>query len=58
MFLGVGRGFPHGAHLFLLSIDAQAGLMLQVVAVARNGAKFSQCSVTWGGFPRAKGSGY
>jgi hypothetical protein len=30
-----------GAYLFVLSIDVQA----------RNGAKFSQCNVAWGGFP-------
>jgi hypothetical protein len=32
-----------GAHLFVLSIDTQAGL--ELVAVVRNGAKFSQCDV-------------
>jgi hypothetical protein len=38
-----------GAHLFVLSIDGQAGLELEVVV--RNSAKFSQCSMAWGGFP-------
>jgi hypothetical protein len=40
-----------GAHLFVLSIDAQAGLEPVVVAVAtavaRNGIKFSQCNMVW-----------
>jgi hypothetical protein len=36
-------------HLFVLSIDVQAGLEpAAVVVVARNGIKFSQCNVTWG----------
>jgi hypothetical protein len=48
----------HGAQLFVLSIGAQAGLELVMVsAVVRNGAKFSQCNVAWGGFPGAGGSG-
>jgi hypothetical protein len=38
----------NGAHLFVLSVDMQAGLEQ---AAARNGAKFSQCNVAWGGFP-------
>jgi hypothetical protein len=42
----------HGAHLFILSIDAQAGLAV----VGRNGTKFSQYSMAWGSFPLAKGS--
>jgi hypothetical protein len=48
-----------GTHLFVLSIDAQAGLeSVVVVAVsARNGTKFSQCSMACRGFPWAKGSG-
>jgi hypothetical protein len=35
----------HGAHLFVLSIDAQAGLEVVVVVavVARNDTKFSTC---------------
>jgi hypothetical protein len=54
----------HGAHLFVLSIDIQVGLgpvALEVVAVAaaaamaKNGTKFSQCNVVWGGFPCARG---
>jgi hypothetical protein len=46
----------HGAYLFILSIDAQAGL--EPVAMAkRNGANFSQCNVAWGDFPWARGSG-
>jgi hypothetical protein len=43
------------AHLFILPIHMQAGLKL--VAVGRNGTNFSQCSVAWGGFPQAMGSG-
>jgi hypothetical protein len=43
----------HGDHLLVLSIHAQAALEL-VAMVARNGAKFSQCSIIWGGFPWAK----
>jgi hypothetical protein len=48
-----------GAHLFVLSVDVQAGLELVAVAAAaaRNGAKFSQCNVAWGGFPWARDSG-
>jgi hypothetical protein len=54
-----------GAHLFVLSIDVQAGLepvvvalaVVALVVVARNGAKFSQCSMAWGGFPPAWSSG-
>jgi hypothetical protein len=47
------------AHLFVLSIDAQAGLELVAVVAAavRNGSQFSQCNVAWGGFPQARGSG-
>jgi hypothetical protein len=33
------------AHLFVLSIEAQAGLQLVVAAAVRNGTKFSQCGV-------------
>jgi hypothetical protein len=40
-----------GAHLIVLLIDVQACLELVVAAAARNGTKFSQCSVVWGGFP-------
>jgi hypothetical protein len=48
----------HGAHLFFLSIDAQADLEPAAeVVTARNGTKFSQCSVAWGGFPWARVSG-
>jgi hypothetical protein len=46
----------HGAHLFVLSIDTQAGLEPAVV-VERNGTKFFQCNLLWGGFPRSRGSG-
>jgi hypothetical protein len=56
MFLEVDRGFPCGAHLFVLSVDAQAGLEPEAV-MARNGIKFSQCNVAWGGFPWARCSG-
>jgi hypothetical protein len=45
-----------GAHLFVLSNDAQVGLELAVVAAVRNGSKFSQCNVLWGSFPQARGS--
>jgi hypothetical protein len=49
-----------GTHLFVLSIDAQAGLepegVAAVVAVG-NGTKFSQCNMAWGGFPWVRGSG-
>jgi hypothetical protein len=49
----------HGVHLFVLSIHKQADLEPMVVdAVARNGANFSQCSMEWGVFPQARGSGY
>jgi hypothetical protein len=34
-----------GAHLFILSIEAQAGLDLMVV-VGRNATNISQCSMT------------
>jgi hypothetical protein len=36
-----------GAHLFILSIDAQAGLELvaMAAAVGRIGTKFSQCNL-------------
>jgi hypothetical protein len=55
----------HGAHLFVLSNGRQAGLEPEaaaaVVAVAaavvRNGSKFSQCNIAWGGFPWDTGSG-
>jgi hypothetical protein len=48
-----------GTHLFVLSIDVQAGLVpvVAVVAAARNYTKFSQRSMVWGGFPWARGSG-
>jgi hypothetical protein len=55
-----------GAHLFILSVDMQAGLevvaaaaaaLAVVAAVGRNGANFSQCSVAWGGFLQASSSG-
>jgi hypothetical protein len=45
-----------GAHLFVLPIDAQAGLE-QKEAAGRNGTNFSQCRTEWGGFPQAMGSG-
>jgi hypothetical protein len=43
----------HGSHLFVLSIDMQKGLEMAVAAATaiRNGSKFSQCDVAWGGFP-------
>jgi hypothetical protein len=44
----------HGAHLFVLSIDAQTDF--ELVVVVRNGTKFSQCKVAWGGFPQARSS--
>jgi hypothetical protein len=50
----------HGAHLFVLPIDVQAGLEPAAVAGAvavRNGIKFSECNVVWGGFPWDRGSG-
>jgi hypothetical protein len=48
----------HGAHLFVLSIDMQAGLEpVMVAAVVRNGAKFSQCNMAWGYFSWVRGSG-
>jgi hypothetical protein len=54
----------HGAHLFVLSNDEQADLELVVAMVAvaeagamRNGPKFSQCNMVWGGFQLARGSG-
>jgi hypothetical protein len=55
---GVDMGVPVlcGSHLFILSVDVQAGLELVVVA-GRNGTNFSQFSVLWGGFPWARGSG-
>jgi hypothetical protein len=46
----------YGAHLFILSVDTKAGLEL-VAAVGKNCANFSECSVVWGGFPWARGSG-
>jgi hypothetical protein len=51
----------HGVHLFVLSNNEHAGLepeaavVVAVAAVARNGSKFSQCNVAWGGFPWARG---
>jgi hypothetical protein len=46
-----------GSLLFVLSVDAQAGLEpAAVVATVRNGAKFDQCSLVGGGFPQARGS--
>jgi hypothetical protein len=53
-WLGDSHMVP-GAHMFVLSIDVQAGL--EPVAAVRNGAKFSQCSVAWGCFPQARDSG-
>jgi hypothetical protein len=53
---GVDRAVLRGAHPFILTIDAQADLE-QVTAVGRKGATFFQCSVAWGGFPLAIGSG-
>jgi hypothetical protein len=60
-------GVPHGigTHLFVLSNGTQAGLepeaagvvVAAVAAAARNGSKFSQCNLTWRGFPQTKGSG-
>jgi hypothetical protein len=55
-------------HLFVLSNDEQAGLelavaeaskvVMAVVATAvRNGSKFSQCIVVWGGFHRLGAQG-
>jgi hypothetical protein len=50
--------------LFVLSNGLQAGLepemavevvMVAVAAAVRNGSKFSQCNVAWGGFPWARG---
>jgi hypothetical protein len=38
----------HGAHLFILPIDTQAGLG-QAAVVGRNGANFSQCSTAFHG---------
>jgi hypothetical protein len=47
----------HGAHLFVLSVDAQSGLepvaAAVVAAVVKNGTKFSQCNMAWEGFPWA-----
>jgi hypothetical protein len=65
MFLGVYRGVLHGVWCspVSVSIDTQASLELGaavvavVAAVARNGAKFSQYYVVWGGFPWGMGSG-
>jgi hypothetical protein len=47
-----------GANLFVLSIDMQAGLEAAegVAAAVRNGTKFSQCKVAWGGVPGVRGS--
>jgi hypothetical protein len=39
-----------GAHLFVLTVDVQAGLE-QVVVAGKNVANISQCSVAWEGFP-------
>jgi hypothetical protein len=55
-----------GAHLFVLSIDAQAGLELAVmvvvmaaaVAAFKSASKFSQCNVVWENYPQVKGSGF
>jgi hypothetical protein len=44
-----------GAHLFALSNHVQAGLELP--GVARNGTKFSQCNMAWGGFLQVRDSG-
>jgi hypothetical protein len=43
------------AHLLVLPIYTQAGL--EPAVVGRNGTNFSQFSESWGGFPRARGSG-
>jgi hypothetical protein len=49
-----------GAYLFSLSNCVQAGLEPEVAVVVaeamRNGSKFSQCNMAWGGFPGARGS--
>jgi hypothetical protein len=42
-----------GAHLFVLPIDAQAGLELAVAW--KNGANSSQCSAMWGGVTQTRG---
>jgi hypothetical protein len=48
----------HGAYLFVLPIEVQAGLELAAVAAAgRNDTNFSLCNVAWGHIPWAKGSG-
>jgi hypothetical protein len=48
----------HVSHLFVLSVDVQAGLELAAVvavaavaALASSGTRFSQCSMVWGGCP-------
>jgi hypothetical protein len=46
----------HDVHLFLLPIDTQAGLELEVAG--RNGANFSKCSTARGYFPWARCSGW
>jgi hypothetical protein len=45
-----------GVHLFILPIDVQADLE-QAAAAGKNGTHFSQYSMVWGSFPRARGSG-
>jgi hypothetical protein len=48
----------HGAYLFVLSVDTQAGLEpVAVAAAVRNGTRFSQCIMVWRGFPQTRGSG-
>jgi hypothetical protein len=65
---GGGGGVLCDAHLFVLSNNEQADLELAAVVVAvvvmaaaaaavRNGYKFSQCNLAWGGFLWARGSG-
>jgi hypothetical protein len=50
-----------GAHLFVLSIDAQVCLKLvataAVAVVERKDTKFAQRNVVWGGFPWDRSSG-
>jgi hypothetical protein len=51
----------HGAHLFVLVNDAQAGLEPEAatavaMATVRNGSKFSQCNMSWGSIPWVRGS--
>jgi hypothetical protein len=45
------------AHLFILPIHEQADLEPAPNVAGRNGINFSQCSLSWGGFPQARGSG-